>query len=551
MQNDSYDRSSRPSISDDLTTRIQSLRNLLNSERHLSAEQQVALEALDQEEAHRLSARAMERDAASSLPRTYTDEAYWELQPGPSTNSVARERRRPPRPGVRLDRQRERLARLGRSEPLEQVDTPIARLSPLHTSRTRQASTDLDIEPMPTREGRYPKRRKLNDGTANKIESLPEYSLTAFNSPCNLKMTLLESDIVNDLRCGVADLNNLNIHMIENKTVLRTRSKRCNIFMKHQGGWPFDLSRLLVRLPRHDYDSQIQGMVFVALRDEDLISKTEFYDTLIPAHHTYHRARRFVNRTRDWSQRPQSPYRSVIYPRLSHEPGDPQWCDVRKSDDFAEVQQNEGYRVTIESAPDDDEAGSLASPRSPQAWYDMDQEHSRRHYALRADSYRPTYDDEYPRSYYRATVTAEAHSRFSPTPSDSDSVYEELLLGRMPSAQRELQEAEHRQQAVLDRLQSERERRFVRPARPARWTENDDSPLHGDPTLSSHIPVFDQETGERLSRKRLPGPSEMLQGRTAYSDASDGDTIKRVLPHAKFQVTRGSGGVTIDFDPPV
>lgn len=555
MQNDSYDRSAGPSSFDDIAARIQSLRNILNSERHISAEQQVALEALDQEEAHRLSARAMERDASSipnSLPRTYSDEGYWESQSGPNTTSIARERRRPPRPGVRMERQRERLSRLGRSEPLEQVDTSVARLPPLHTSRTRQASTDLDVEPQSIRGGRYRKRRKLNDGTADMAASVPNYGLTTLRSPCNLLMTFLESGIVNDL-------DNLRIHMPDNKIVLRTRSKQCSILMKHQGGWPFDLSKLLVKLSKHDYDvTQLQGMVFVAMNGEDLIAKTEYYDSLIPAHYTYHRIRSFVDTyrpTREASQRSRSPYRSIMRPRLAFEPDNAQWCDIRVSEDPAQIGHTEGHQVTVESVPGEEEEGSPTSPRSPQTWYDMDQEYSRRHYALRADSYRPNYDDEYSRAYYRTTATAGAHSRSSPTPSDSED--EELMYGRMASAQRELQEAEDRQQAVLDRLQSQRERRFVRPTRPARWTEDpefatrDSQRAYRDHFVSGDNSLLDLSHQDHTSRKRLPGPSEMLQGRAAYSDAIEGASGKKLLPHAKFQVMRGSGGVTINFDPPM
>lgn len=563
MQNDSHGLSSRPSTSEDIAARIQSLRNILSSERHISAEQQVALDALDQEEADRLGVRAMERDSdpvPNSLPRTYTDEGYWESQSGPSTTSIARERRRPPRPSVRLDRQRDRLTRLGRSEPLEQVDAPPARLSPLHASRTRQASTDLDVEPQSTREGRYPKRRKLNDGTANKVQSLPDYGLTALHSPSNLKMKLLDSDIVNDVSRGTVDLDKLNIHSIDNKIILRTRLNQCNLLMKHQGGWPFDLSKLLVRLSKHEYDcSQLQGMVFVAMNGEDLLAKTAHYDSLVPPYHTFYRVRRYdsYRPSQDTSQRPRSPYRSVMRPRRMPEPSNPQWCDLRVSEDAMEVTQTEGYQVTVESVPEEEEDGLSTSPRSPRAWHDVDQEYSRRQYGAGADSYRPTYDDERSRRYYRTTAAVETRSRSSPTPSDSEDE-DTLLYGRMSSARRDLEEAEERQRTLLDQLQAQRERRdFHRPYRPGRRTEDELRPMRENVdvfrefSVSSPGATLDLSSSDHMSRKRLPGPYEMLRGIAAYPDTCDGDAGKRILPHAKFQVTKDSGDVAIHFDPPV
>ena len=130
-------------------------------------------------------------------------------------------------------------------------------------------------------------------------------------------------------------------------------------------------------------------------------------------------------------------------------------------------------------------------------------------------------------------------------------------------AARDLEEAQERQRAFIDSLQSERERRprnFVNRNGFSDLTLEEvtearalGARLYGrsDRTVSSPDAALNL-SHPSTSRKRLPGPSEMLQGRSAtFSGISDG-TDEKILPHAKFQIGRdSSGAITISFDPPM
>ncbi|KAK5104499.1 hypothetical protein LTS08_002389 [Lithohypha guttulata] len=549
MQDGSRDRASRPMTTENIAARIQSLRNILSSERHTTAEQQVALEALDREEADRRQTIERESDSALTTgPRLYSNGEHWEPRGSTSPASVARERRRGFRPTARLAHQRDRMARLARTDPVEQVTTAASTLPPLHAARTRQASVELDLEAPPMREGRYPKRRKLDDGTFDEARQCPEYGLDGSLRPGNLQMKVLCAGNSYDARSTSDEIAKLNLWAADNSDVFRSKRRRCTILMKHQGGWPFSLSKLVVKIPKDDYDSMpLQGMVFIAMTDDKLLEKTSHYDSLEPVSYPVQRLRAYdsYRPSQDYLPRPRSLFGAPSHVRPMPRPHDAQWCDSNNFDEPVTIGLVEGFDTTVETVLEES-SDVLSSPRSPRPWHDPDHEYTRRQYALRAETYRPNYAAE-ERRRIRAAAYAEAaeQSRASTTPSDSEDEDVPLYRG-VPSSQRELNEAEYRQQVILEEM---RERRNRGDGFTYHWTRYDND---GDTASHDHEVAGAQAASRstnHTSSKRLPTTNEMTQNRSALSGSDDND--QKILPHARFQMVKQGGGISINFEPAI
>jgi len=65
----------------------------------------------------------------------------------------------------------------------------------------------------------------------------------------------------------------------DDTSVYCTKSNKCNLLLKHVGGMPFTLTKIVVKAPRTGFDAPIQeGLVFIAMEDEKLLDRTSQYE---------------------------------------------------------------------------------------------------------------------------------------------------------------------------------------------------------------------------------------------------------------------------------
>ncbi|PWY70202.1 hypothetical protein BO70DRAFT_365502 [Aspergillus heteromorphus CBS 117.55] len=62
-------------------------------------------------------------------------------------------------------------------------------------------------------------------------------------------------------------------------SVYCTKSDRCNLVLKHQGGSPFCLKKIVIKAPKSGYDAPIrEGMVFVSMSSDELLARTAAFE---------------------------------------------------------------------------------------------------------------------------------------------------------------------------------------------------------------------------------------------------------------------------------
>lgn len=256
-----------------VTARLQHLRDLLDSDRasNRSAVRQRALETLDQEleqmDAEPLSQR-LERRRRRIIARERNQVASRAAEREPSPIPIPpptalRTRRRPTRPSEILQRNRDRLGQINQSRnELEHasaqlveagavmsslLDRPIPRIgSPEITAQ------EYSREAQVNQANRWrAKKRKLDGG--NKGYSGFSYGHYGQVVPGPLKMEIVSCD-------GGEYLENSDIAFPENvllpdSSVYCTKSDRCNIILRHQGGTPFSLRKLIIKAPKGGFDA--------------------------------------------------------------------------------------------------------------------------------------------------------------------------------------------------------------------------------------------------------------------------------------------------------
>lgn len=119
------------------------------------------------------------------------------------------------------------------------------------------------------------KRRKLNDGLLAKNFG-PNYGYRGQVVPGLLRMEIVFCD---------GGLHEYGKDKYRPENVLRndlsvycTRSSKCDLVLRHEGGAPFSLSKLVIKAPETGFTAPIQeGMVFVAMDLEGLILKASRY----------------------------------------------------------------------------------------------------------------------------------------------------------------------------------------------------------------------------------------------------------------------------------
>lgn len=480
MQNEGNERQPLSSNGREMASRLQSIRDILTSDRDSGLspdEHRAALDVVDSEIAENLTTEREGTTYDNTLHRlvdnAVNDRYSYLLERHGSTSpsSIARSRRRLNRPLDRIQRQTDRMHRLASrlEDSMDQSSSNLSQISPLHPSRTRQASDeqDSDMDVHHSRDGKpVRKRRKLDDGTAESVRVLLAYGVEGTLLPGNLHMVVLDIEGNSDAQSPVDQIAKTRLFSPENKDPYRTKRNNCDILMKHTGGHPFALSKLIIKLPKRDYDAPpLQGMVFVSMNREALLSQASHYNSYFPVSHSHHRRRYDSYRPSiDYMRSARSP-RPAYRPRRpsDHLPQETPWYDSRLSlSEPAEIPSLPGIKVSLESVVDPEDSPTYG-PRSPRPWEPV-HDYTRRPYI---DRYRPSTSN---RARDRASLAALEIPPLTPTSSedeeeDQDQDHsqsnpddpEEPPFSRA-MADRDLEEAESRQRNILEQMRIRRDR---------------------------------------------------------------------------------------------
>ncbi|KAL8707828.1 MAG: hypothetical protein Q9220_007182 [cf. Caloplaca sp. 1 TL-2023] len=120
------------------------------------------------------------------------------------------------------------------------------------------------------------KRRRLNDGLLAK-DFGPQYGHRGQVVPGPLRMEIVFCD-GGMHECGDQQYCPENV-LRNNLSVYCTRSSKCDLVLRHEGGAAFCLQKLVVKAPENGFTAPIQeGMVFVAMDNEGLVRKASHYN---------------------------------------------------------------------------------------------------------------------------------------------------------------------------------------------------------------------------------------------------------------------------------
>lgn len=515
---------SSPASSTSISASLQSLRQVVGTANHLSHNQALALQALDEEYAARNLARQSSLPgSATQVPSAESSSAEThEHARSTSPSQIARARRRMFRPLSRHSRARnamERLERLARSENNETTSSTHM-FHPATSSIRPRSSSEENGSQVERKRDRPTKRRKLNDGTSDdERKPAPVYGNGAGTfEPAPLTMTVLpDSDHMH--RDVYDEHMKHNITKPNNTEIYRSKRSKTNFLMKHSGAWPFTLSHIDIKVPTSDVGvSPIQGMVFVSRTQDSLLARASIYDDYWPAIRHYHIRRRPIYESyrpsRDYLQSvrgpPRRPPPPPQYDSLSDGTG--HWISLVQSQSHHQhvpIANIPGFDLTITPLTNSD--GNL--PSSPRTWHDADAEYTRRAYADRYRTRYPSYNfnseyvhdpaDSNDGSWFLRQGDAE-RADTSPSVSESDGD-DEAVNDDLRS--NELNAAYHRDRVALDA------------ARRAWITNADSTNLSTTPDFAPAATYHDQVTH--------PSTYEALQA--AFSDSNTDDSDVDIL----------------------
>lgn len=466
---------------------------------------------------------------------------------GPS--SPARARRRAVRPSERLQRyQRERLGQNART-PMADTHPPFARLSPASPA----LSTGDRGERLRS------KRRKLDDGTYDEEPQTFRYGFDGQVVPGQLRMQIASCDGGEYSNPNVPINNYPQNILLDDTSVYCTKSNKCNMLLKHVGGMPFTLTKIIVKAPRAGFDAPIQeGLIFVSMDDDALVEKTANYDVRwSPRSYRYSRHRGEHTRpSQEYLNPSGSPPRSIDRSRYLADP-----TSQEELPDFGTMLVP-GFNVSVADVSGDEDNNEL--PVSPRPWHDDD-------YSLRSyvDRYRPV---------YLGAPGNERNDNLSATSSDSEEDTGTPSHDR-PSAEterrqrRQLEADMELQNRVIDRMRAQQIRDsdeyFGRRSRPPPDHHDDDdefrfldsryaTPSRGGggrtyaPAIGAPDPTY--SSSEQPPSLRATEPEEctptakISRGEEGGPSSAGADAVK---PHARFFISRSKSSTAINFDPPV
>ncbi|OAP61095.1 hypothetical protein AYL99_03296 [Fonsecaea erecta] len=536
----------RPAWSD-VTARLRNLRNLLSSERHLGIEHEIAFEEFEREMEDQMatfqasderSDQPVSSESANSRERRrrefttrFRDQDTAESRTQSSVlTALLRSRRRAFRPSERLQRyQRERLGQSGRAAALE------ASVPPLSQSPASPTQSVGDRADRPRS-----KRRKLTDGTYQDDPETFSYGHNGQVVPGQLRLEIVSCDGGEYSDPHIPIYSYPQNVLLDDTSVYCTKSNKCNLLLKHVGGMPFTLTDIVVKAPRAGYDAPIQnGLIFVAMEDDNLLDRTSQYDVRWPPkiyRHQRHRrdgyrpSQEYMNSTR-------SPLRSIERPRHLNNPTAPE------EGSHLEIPLVPGFHVTVVDPSDGEEGGE--EPPSPRPWQDV--EDSLRSYV---DRYRPVYGGNERNDPWSNTSDSEGYE-----PDIPPEAGEAGETARLQRQQIDLEDILAHRNRMLDLMRAQQ----IRESDEFFGSRNRESELDEDrshsrrPTSSRNgTQAFAPTTGMTdpayLSQERSEASSSKatLNGVAAGSSARVG-----VVPHALFFINPNKSSTEIKFDPPV
>ncbi|KAK5459440.1 hypothetical protein LTS15_003568 [Exophiala xenobiotica] len=519
----------------DISARLQNLRNLLSSERHLGADHQQAFEAIDREMDHQMAA-----DRSAARERRRRDlEAHIQEQEASSvsenppqsnnTSSLVRTRRRAFRPSERLQRyQRERLGQSSRTVASEPYLSP-STLSP----STVQPNNDRG-------ERLRAKRRKLDDGTYEDEPRTFSYGHNGQVATGQLRMEIVSCDGGEYTDPHVPINSYPQNVLVDDTTVYCTKASRCNLLFKHVGGMPFTLTKIVVKAPRAGFDAPIQeGLIFIAMDEDNLLDKTSEYDVRwTPKSHSLLRHRQDGYRpSHEYMNSTRSPLRSLNRSRYLNNPAD------QDEESESDTVLFPGFSILITDPSDEEDA--VVGPPSPRPW--QDDEYSLRSYV---DRYRPTY------------LENDRDDGLWSTSGDSDNGWDDPDRERWPRQRRD-DDLQRHQDRILNIMRSQQIRNAdgVLARRSPQALQNDDGNHHrtstprrsGIRTSAPPIGAADPScpADEPSSRPRDYVDETVAKSGRGDAGASSSRKSDTIIPHARFFINRSKSSAAIRFDPPV
>ena len=569
----------RPTDNND---RLQQLRNLLDSERHANTDQRRAMEALDREMHEmagepillRLNRRARGLEAQSGEQET----AATPQTPPTGSPMALQRRRRIVRPSERVARYRSRMEAVDNTaDAMEETSASIDRPPP-PIEPSDIAIQEYMGEAQFHRETRWrAKRRKLDDGTYEEEAKTFSYGHNGqvVAGPLRLDIVSCDGGAYSEPHVGSSWPQNV---LLDDSSVYCTKSNRCNMLLKHVGGMPFSLTKLVIKAPRNGYDSPIQeGMIFVAMEEDKMLERTAPYEIRYSPKRPRGHARRERNHirfgpSREYINSIRSPLRSIDRSNYLRDPyplrdvRDDEIVMLNDLDDLLDVDLVPDFEVSTTYDNHSDNEGSVQ--RSPRArrlsssWYtDPD-----RHYIPPvgvSDYYRPTYHDLGDEDYSGESTSSTHESNPDHDRDPSGRNYPDSLQASSARQRRLLRSRQieraydagaaastryihdeftraHRQLELSDfnnpsrRLRSRPSRIEVRPG-----SRRQDTP-------DVQIPPDDH------SGVRSPTPSEPLNtSNTLPAPKVETTTADILKPHARFFIRRDKSAVSINFEPPM
>ncbi|KIV91375.1 hypothetical protein, variant [Exophiala mesophila] len=531
--------------------RLHHLRSLLNSERH-NPEQHRAIEALDRE-MDQMSADRAARDARRREYETLdqgqdspTGSATAPQTSSPSTLSrevlqqAARRRARAFRPSERFRRYAgDRLGHPTRTL-VSEAPMPPSRNSP--------------SPPIPTSNERSErlrsKRRKLDDGSYDEEPRTFSYGFNGQVVPGPLRMDIVSCD-GGEYPNPHTPINNYPENVLtDDATVYCTESNTCNMLLKHVGGMPFTLTKIVVKAPKAGFDAPLQnGMVFIAMEDDHLLERASRHD--VPWSPPPRRTRYGSRPSHDYMHSARSPLRSIDRSRYLNDPTS-DWDDTALEERLVP-----GFRVSVGDPSDEEE--SPDGTVSPRPWPEDD-------YSLRAyvDRYRPVYRDTRRNDNISATS--------SDSEGEAESSNEEFIAQARARILRndvffsDARERLEQRQMEFERLRAQQIREgddFF--GRAGRQENPEDEEAHTNThqlTRPDSLMLLGAD-GELLEPSNPPNhPSVRYhgnfdsignnnkEGRNETRGCSSRDS-EALAPHARFFINWSKSSTSIKFDPPV
>ncbi|KAL6243133.1 hypothetical protein RBB50_009684 [Rhinocladiella similis] len=377
------------------------------------------------------------------------------------------------------------------------------------------------------------KRRKLDDGTYEDEPRTFSYGHKGQVVAGLLRMEIVSCDggEYSDPRMSISSYPQ---HvLVDDSSVYCTKTSRCNLLLKHVGGMPFTLTKIVIKAPRAGFDAPIQkGLIFVAMDEDNLLEKASRYDSLYgPENHRYISLRDVTRPSREYMNSARSPLRSVDRSRYLEDPigqdAEPEAGNTRNA-------------VADTDSSDEEGEGEVEGPSSPRPWHD--DEYSLRSYV---DRYRPTY-----RIPEDGSFSGESES------------WDDLEIDRWRPQHADENPPNHESQVAnlvpAHDLQDHDESLTERDAGP----DNDgtESRLPMPRRRSIHSSASRPYRTEPVSPANEPSsPSRnllndsMAKGSRIEPEVSSlaGNSHTTVVPQARFNINRSKSSASVKFDPPL